>query len=235
MINTQSLTKFYGKTLGIDDLDLEIKEAEIFGLLGPNGAGKTTTIRLLMGLLKPSKGTAKINNFDCWAETVEVKRLCGYIPGDVRLYPNYTGRRLIDLHAEVRQRAPLAEDLIKRLSFDPTKKVKTLSKGNRQKLAVILALMHEPEVLILDEPTSGLDPLMQREFYKVVKEFKERGATILISSHFLPEIERICDRAAIIKEGKLVAVEQVKGLGGKVKALSSEHTSLEELFLEHYQ
>lgn len=235
MINTKSLTKAYGNTLGIDNLDLEIKEAEIFGLLGPNGAGKTTTIRLLMGLLKPTQGAATINDLDCWKDTVVIKRTCGYVPGDVRLYPNYSGKKLINLFAEVRGVDALSAGLIERLDFDPSKKIKTLSKGNRQKLAVILALMHQPKVLILDEPTSGLDPLMQREFYAILKEFKARGATCLVSSHFLPEIERICDRAAIIKDGKLVAVEQVTGLGGKVKNLASEHTSLEELFLEYYQ
>jgi len=235
MINTQSLTKYYGKTLGIENLDLNIKEAEIFGLLGPNGAGKTTTIRLLMGLLKSTKGTARINNFDCWKETVEIKRLCGYVPGDVRLYQNHTGGKLINLYTEVRGSAKLSDNLIDRLDFDLTKKIKTLSKGNKQKLAIILALMHQPEVLILDEPTSGLDPLMQREFYKILKEFQEKGATIFVSSHFLPEVERICDRAAIIKEGKLVTVEEVKELRSKAKDLTSKHSSLEEIFLEHYQ
>ena len=235
MINTQSLTKYYGKTLGIDDLNLEIKEAEIFGLLGPNGAGKTTTLRLLMGLLKPTQGAATINNLDCWKDTVEIKRVCGYVPGDVRLYPNYTGKKLINLFAEVRGVDALSAGLIGRLDFDPSKKIKTLSKGNRQKLAIILAFMHQPKVLIMDEPTSGLDPLMQREFYKIIKEFKARGTTCLVSSHYLPEIERICDRAAIVKDGKLVAVENVKELSGKAKELSKQHSSLEEIFLEHYE
>ena len=229
------MTKYYGKTLGIDDLSLEIKEAEIFGLLGPNGAGKTTTLRLLMGLLKPSQGTAAINNLNCWKDTVEIKRVCGYVPGDVRLHPNYTGKKLIKLFGEVRGGDALSAGLIERLDFDSSKKIKTLSKGNRQKLAIILALMHEPKVLIMDEPTSGLDPLMQREFYKMIKEFKAHGTTCLVSSHYLPEIERICDRAAIIKDGKLVAIENVKELSDAAKDLTKQHASLEEIFLEHYE
>ncbi|RJQ31251.1 MAG: ABC transporter ATP-binding protein [Actinobacteria bacterium] len=288
MISTSSLTKYYGKTRGVDGLGLKVEQAEIFGLLGPNGAGKTTTIRLLMGLIKPTKGSAKIDKFDCWAQSVEVKRICGYIPGDVRLYQKYTGSQLIKLYREVRGGAKLADELTQRLDYDPSKKVKSLSKGNRQKLAVILALMHKPDVLILDEPTSGLDPLMQQEFYKILKEFKEDGSTVLVSSHFLPEIEHICDRVAIVKEGKLIVIEDVGELGGKhvkhlevtfekkpniknyqlpqvtdikelinntykmkvkgdinpvlqalckdkVKDLSFEHASLEEIFLEYYQ
>lgn len=235
MITTQGLTKYYGKTLGIENLDLKIKKGETFGLLGPNGAGKTTTIRLLLGLLKPTKGTAKINKLDCWDKTVEIKRLCGYIPGDVRLLKNYTGRRLINLYSQLRGSLGSSDNLIYRLNFDSTKKVKQMSKGNRQKLAIILALMHQPEVLILDEPTSGLDPLMQKEFFKLIEEAKERGSTTLYSSHFLPEVERICDRAAIIKEGNLIAVEEIKKLRDKAKDLSKEHSSLEEVFMEYYE
>jgi ABC-2 type transport system ATP-binding protein len=235
MIITESLTKLYGNTTGIDSLDLEIANGEIFGLLGPNGAGKTTTIRLLMGLLKPTSGTARINDLDCWRDTVEIKRSGGYVPGDARLYPNYTGRQLTKLYGDVRGNSELLADLTARLDFDLTKKVRTLSKGNKQKLAIILGLMHRPDVLILDEPTSGLDPLMQREFYKILAEFKERGATCLVSSHFLPEVERICDRAAIIKDGSLVAVENVKALSTRAKDLTKQHESLEEIFLEHYE
>ena len=287
MIRTQSLTKYYGKTKGIENLDLSIEKGEIFGLLGPNGAGKTTTIRMLMGLIKPTKGSSVIDGLNCWKESVGVKKICGYIPGEVHLYPNATGNELINVFAAVYKSKNLANDLIKRFDYDPSKKTKNLSKGNKQKLAIILATMHRPDVLILDEPTSGLDPFMQQEFYKLLKEFEANGATILISSHFLPEVEKVCQKVGIIRQGGLVGIEnvndlhtkhlkivevtfegkpnledfnipEVKELGhelnnhyhmkikgninpviealakNKVKDLSFEHASLEEIFMEYY-
>lgn len=287
MIKISNLAKYYGKVRGVEDLSLRVKKGEIFGLLGPNGAGKTTTIRILMGLLKPTSGTSSVSGNDCWGQSVEVKKVSGYIPGDVHLYPNETGDSLIDMHGGVRKNKKLAKNLVERFDFDSSRKIKQLSRGNRQKLAIILAFMFEPKVLILDEPTSGLDPLMQQEFYKLVKEFKDKGATVFISSHFLPEVEKLCEKVGILKEGSLISIEEVSQLAAKhlsdlnvtfeskpdlskykipqitkithvlnnhyrmkvkgdidpvikalsrdkIKDLSFEHATLEEVFLEHY-
>lgn len=221
MIKTQSLTKYYGKTRGIENLDLTIKKGEIFGLLGPNGAGKTTTLRMLMGMIKPTAGSATVSGFDCWKQSVQINKISGYIPGDARLYQNETGQSLINTFGKVRKNKKLASSLIERFEYDPSKKIKTLSKGNRQKLSIILALMHEPKILILDEPTSGLDPLMQHKFYDLIKEMRSNGTTILMSSHFLPEIEGVCERVGIVKDGSLIAVDEVSDLAAKhVKQLN---------------
>jgi len=215
MIKTANLTKFYGSTKGVENLSLEVEKGQVFGLLGPNGAGKTTTIRLLMGLMKPSSGSATVNNYDCWKQNVEVNQISAYIPGDVHLYRNETGSSLINLYGGIRKNKKLAKNLVERLDLETSKKVKNLSKGNRQKLAIVLALMFEPEILILDEPTSGLDPLMQQEFYKIIKEFKEKAATVFISSHFLPEVEKLCEKVGILKDGSLIAIEDVEKLSKK--------------------
>lgn len=215
VIKTQSLTKYYGKVRGIENLSLTINKGEIFGLLGPNGAGKTTTIRVLMGLLKPTDGAATVAGFDCWKQSVDIHRICGYIPGDARLYPNETGHGLIDSFGGIRGNKRLAASLIERFQYDPSRKIRTLSKGNKQKLSIVLALMHEPQVLILDEPTSGLDPLMQNEFYSLLKEMQNNGTTVLMSSHFLPEIEGVCERVGIVKDGNLIAVDEVEDMSAK--------------------
>lgn len=225
MIKINELTKYYSKTRGIEDLYLKVVQGEIFGLLGPNGAGKTTTIRMLMGMLKPSRGSSEIGSYDCWKQSFQVKKICGYIPGDVHLYHEETGNSLIDIFGDIRKNKSLSSNLIERFEFNPSIKIKHLSKGNRQKLAVILAFMHKPDVLILDEPTSGLDPIMQQEFYKLVKEFQKRGATILISSHFLPEIQKLCQKVGIVKDGFLVGVENVEELG--IKHLSHLNVTFE--------
>ncbi len=215
MIYIQGLTKYYGKTRGVENLDLAIEKGEIFGLLGPNGAGKTTTIRMLMGLLQPTKGVAKINGLDCWSQSDQVKQITGYIPGDVHLYPKETGNSLIDIFGGIRKNTKLAKKLTEHFDFDPTTKIKALSKGNRQKLAIILAFMFDPQVIILDEPTSGLDPLMQQQFYSLIKEFQNKGATIFVSSHFLPEVEKIGERIGIVKNGSLIGIENVQEMSSK--------------------
>ena len=215
MIKTEKLTKYYKKTKGIEDLTLEIKKGEIFGLLGPNGAGKTTTIRMLMGMIRPTGGSATVKGIDCWNQSPDVKTISGYLSGDTYLYPKETGNSLINLYGAIRKNKKLAKELIERFDFDPKKKIKTLSRGNRQKLAIILAFMFEPEVLILDEPTSGLDPLMQQEFYALLKEVQTKGATTFMSSHFLPEIEKVCERVGIVKDGNLVGIEAVSELTAK--------------------
>lgn len=209
----EGLTKFYGHTRGIEALDLKINAGEIFGFLGPNGAGKTTTIRLLMGLLRPSSGRASILGMDTWHDSTAIKMKVGNIPGDVNLYENMHVHDLISYVDRFRPGPdPLLEELLRRLDLDITRKVKALSRGNRQKVAIVVAMMHDPDILILDEPTLGLDPLMQQEFYTILGEFKERGKTVFLSSHILSEVERACDRVGIVKEGRLVDVRSIEDL-----------------------
>ena len=222
------LTKFYGPDRGIEDLTLEVGHGEIFGFLGPNGAGKTTTIRLLMGFLRPSAGSASVLGMDAWRNSVEIKMHVGNIPGDVNLYENMHVHDLLDYIDRYRPGPdPLRNELIERLDLDVNKKVRSLSRGNRQKVAIVLAMMHDPELLILDEPTLGLDPLMQQEFYTILGEFKDRGHTVFLSSHILSEVERACDRVGIVKEGRLVDVRAIEELRqNKIRhmdVLFSEH------------
>lgn len=210
------LTKFYGHTRGIEGVNLTIDRGEIFGFLGPNGAGKTTTIRQLMGMLKPTRGMATILGFDTWRDAVEIKRHVGNIPGDVRLYNNLRVNEHLDYIDRFRPGTdPLREHLIERFDLDTRKKVKSLSSGNRQKVAILLAIMHDPEILILDEPTGGLDPLMQQEFYSLLQTLKERGRTVFLSSHILSEVERVCDRVGIVRDGQLVDTETIEDLKQK--------------------
>jgi len=218
VIKTEKLTKYYGKTRGIEDLSLEVKEGEIFGFLGPNGAGKTTTIKLLTGFLQPTSGSAEIFGLNVQNEQdiVEIKKEIGLVPGDVRLFNKMKGIELINYIGKMRPgKEELRDSLIKRLDFNPNIKIKAYSKGNKQKLAVILAMMHKPKLLIMDEPTSGLDPLMQQEIYKILREFKQKGHTVFISSHFLPEVDRVCDRVGIVRSGHLVSIETIEGLRSK--------------------
>lgn len=209
----RGLTKFYGRQRGIEGLDLQVEQGEIFGFLGPNGAGKTTTIRMLMGLLRPSAGTASILGLDTWRDSVKVKFLVGNIPGDVSLYDNMHVHDLIDYIDRYRPGPDvLRPEMVERLDLDVNKKVGSLSRGNRQKVAIVLAMMHDPDILILDEPTLGLDPLMQQEFYTILGEFKERGKTVFLSSHILSEVERSCDRVGIVRLGRLVDVRAIEDL-----------------------
>jgi len=205
------LTKYYGSTRGIEGLNLEVGHGEIFGFLGPNGAGKTTTIRMLMGMLKPTKGSAHVLGMDAWREATSIKMNVGHIPGDVRLYENMHVHDLLDYIDDFRPGPDrLRNELVERLDLDVDKKVKSLSRGNRQKAAIILAMMFDPEILILDEPTLGLDPLMQQEFYTILGEFRDRGHTVFLSSHILTEVERSCDRIGIVKDGRLVDVRAIE-------------------------
>jgi len=215
IIETKKLTKYYGKILGVKNLDLEIKEGEIFGFLGPNGAGKTTTIRCMMNFVKPSSGTCTILGMDSRKHSAEIKKEVGYLAGEVNLYSKLTGQEHINYIQGFRGKAPLAKDLIKRLKFDPKIKAKNLSKGNKQKLALILSLMHKPKVIFMDEPTSGLDPILQNEIYEVLDDMESKGTTIFFSSHIISEVERIADRVGIIKDGKLSRIETIEGLANK--------------------
>ena len=187
---------------------------KVFGFLGPNGAGKTTTIRVLMGLLHPTSGHASVAGLDCWAQSVEVKKLVGYLPGELSLDPNLTGGQILEYFANLRGGVDkaYAESLIARLELDTTKRFREYSRGNKQKVGLVQAFMHKPKLLILDEPTSGLDPLNQQEFYKMVAETRADGRTIFLSSHILPEVEHTCDRVGIIREGELVRVDDVSAL-----------------------
>jgi len=214
VIRMQGLTKFYGKQRGVIDLDMEVQKGEVFGYLGPNGAGKTTTIRLLLDLIRPTRGKATIFGLDVNEQGLEIRKRVGYIPGELAMYENMRGRDLLTYFAHLRDGVDweFVEGMAKRLDCNLSQPIRSLSHGNKQKIAVIQAFMHRPELLILDEPTTGLDPFMQREFYSLIAEAKEDGRTVFISSHILPEVERMCDRVGILRAGKLVTVEGVKAL-----------------------
>jgi ABC-2 type transport system ATP-binding protein len=227
VIEISGLTKHYGKARGIVDLNLSVPPGEIFGFLGPNGAGKTTTIRLLLDLLHPERGRASLFGLDSHGYSLEIRRRLGYIPGDVVLYDDMTGREYLSLMSGFRNgAAPRLKELQERLGLDLKKKTRAYSKGMKQKLAIIQAFMHDPELLILDEPTLGLDPLVQREFYELLLGEKARGKTVFLSSHILPEVERVCDRVGIVRSGELVDVETVSGL--KRKKIRRMHVTLTE-------
>ena len=214
IIQTNQLTKSYGRSRGIMDVTFDIQEGEVFGFLGPNGAGKTTTIRVLMGLLHADSGSATIAGLDCWKQSVEIKRLIGYLPGELSLDPGLTGGQILEYFGHLRGGVDQAylKQLIARLDFDPSRKFRQYSTGNKRKLGVIQAFMHRPRLLILDEPTNGLDPLNQQEFDRMVKEVRDDGCTVFLSSHILTEVEQMCDRVAIIREGRLVRVGGVAEL-----------------------
>ena len=216
VIATHGLTKRYGKARGLDDLDLTVKRAEVFGFLGPNGAGKTTTIRTLLDLLHPTSGTATIFGLDSRRDSREIRGRVGNLPGEFAFEDRLTGWSLLKLFARLRGMKDMgdAEALAERFNSDLSRPLSDLSRGNRQKIGLIQALFHDPELLVLDEPTSGLDPLMQEEFLKLIEERRERGVTVFLSSHDLAEVERICDRVGIIRDGRLAAVEKVSEMRG---------------------
>ena len=215
-IQTNGLTKDYGAGHGIFDLELTIEEREVFGFLGPNGAGKTTTIKLLMGLIHSTRGTAKIFGLDADRDAVTLKRKIGYVPGELPQFGGWRGSEIVAYIAGLRGDMSDGdiEAVAKRLDLDLGRKYREYSHGNKQKLALLLAFAPRPALLILDEPTSGLDPLHQQEFYGLVRDARERGATIFISSHVLSEVEHVCDRVGIVREGHLVTVGQLDQIAG---------------------
>lgn len=217
IISTAQLTKSYGRNLALSDLNLEVARGEVFAFLGPNGAGKTTTIRLLLDLIRPTQGHAQIFGLDTHIHSQEIRRRTGYLPGNLEMYENLTGRELLTFFAKLQGNVDWAftEELTLRLGADLDRKIKTLSQGNKQKIGLVQALMSQPELLILDEPTSGLDPLVRREFYGVVREAQAKGQTIFLSSHVLAEVERIADRVAMVRKGSLVLVDEVSDLKAK--------------------
>jgi ABC-2 type transport system ATP-binding protein len=213
-VETSSLTVRYGEARGIDEVDLLVEPGEVFGFLGPNGAGKTTTIRTLLDLLRPTGGSATVLGFDSHRDSIEVRRRVGYLSGDLELYERLDGRNLLEWLGRLRGGLDrsLLDSLVDRFSVQLDRPIKQLSRGNRQKVALVQAFMHRPELLILDEPTSGLDPLMQDEFLGLVRETVAEGRTVFLSSHDLDEVQRAADRVGIIREGRLIAVDHIDAL-----------------------
>lgn len=214
-ISVKNLKKYFGKTKAVDGISFEVKKGEIMGFLGPNGAGKTTTIRCLMDFLRPDSGSIEILGLDAQDDSEQLKNDIGFLSGEVKFYENWTGREHINFIKQIRASKIDEQDLIAKLDFDPSKRAKNLSTGNKQKLGLILALMHKPKVLILDEPTTGLDPLLQDVIYDIFKAETKNGTTIFMSSHNLAEVERICDWVLILRQGKIVGKENVSDLKKK--------------------
>lgn len=219
IIKTSNLTKYYGKSRGIIDLNLTVNEGDFFGFIGPNGAGKSTTIRTLLGLIRPNSGHAKLFQLDSQKEKKRILKQIGYLPSEVFFYSGMRVRDVLKLSADLHQKdcGMEGKTLCERLQLDLSKKVDQLSFGNRKKVGIVCALQHNPKLCILDEPTSGLDPLMQREFFSILRERNQKGVTIFLSSHILSEIQRNCNRAAIIREGKMIA-------SGSMEELSKTNT-----------
>ena len=210
----ENLVRDYGGGKGVFDVSFHVDQGEAFGFLGPNGAGKTTTIRHLMGFLKPKSGSCTINGLDCWRERDKVQARLGYIPGEISFFEDISGAEFLKFIAQYRGIGSQTrkEDLLERFELDPKSKIKKMSKGMKQKLGIVAAFMHDPDILILDEPTSGLDPLMQNRFIDLVAEENKQGKTILMSSHMFEEVERTCDRIGIIRTGRMVAVDAAAAL-----------------------
>ncbi|MCL2567996.1 MAG: ABC transporter ATP-binding protein [Oscillospiraceae bacterium] len=206
VISVQNLTKRFGKFEALRGVNLEVKAGEVYGFIGPNGAGKSTTIRVLLGILQATEGKVSVFGLDAWHHAVDIHNRIAYVPGDVNLWPNLTGGEVIDLFTRLRCRENKSyrEELIQRFDLDPSKKCRTYSKGNRQKVALVAAFASEADLYILDEPTSGLDPLMEQVFQQCVQEVKDQGKSVLLSSHILQEVERLCDKVSIIRQGEVI-------------------------------
>ena len=214
IIKTEKLTKYYGSHRGIIEVDLEVHQGEVFGFLGPNGAGKTTTIRVLLDLIRPTSGKAYVFGIESSVDPVAIHRRIGYLPGEFALYDRLTGGQTLEYFGNLRGGVDKAyrAQLVERFDLDPSRRYREYSKGNKQKVGLVAALQHRPELLMLDEPTAGLDPLVQQTFFSLLREHVKDGATVFLSSHILSEVERSCDRVAIIREGRLVRVDRVDAL-----------------------
>ena len=214
MIGVNNLTRDYGGGKGVFQVSFSIAQGEVFGFLGPNGAGKTTTIRHLMGFLRPEGGSCSINGLDCWKNAPEIQKSLGYIPGEIAFFPEMTGLEYLNFLRSYRglSHTSRMKELMERFELDPRGKIRKMSKGMKQKIAIVAAFMHDPQVLILDEPTSGLDPLMQNRFTQLIQEERERGKTIFMSSHIFEEVEKTCHRICMIKDGKIAALDDPQTL-----------------------
>ena len=214
VIKVESLVRDYGGGKGVFDISFHVKQGEAFGFLGPNGAGKTTTIRHLMGFLKPRSGSCTMGGLDCWRDRDKVQARLGYIPGEISFFEDISGAEFLKFIAEYRKIGTQNRkgELLERFELNPKTKIKRMSKGMKQKLGIVAAFMHDPDILILDEPTSGLDPLMQSRFIDLIADEKKHGKTILMSSHMFEEVERTCDRIGIIRQGRMVAVDDAAAL-----------------------
>lgn len=251
MIEVKKLSKIYTNGKGIFELDFKVSEGEAFGFLGPNGAGKTTTIRNLLGFTNPTSGSCSINGLDCRKSAAEIQKTLGYVPGEISFFDNMTGMQFMKFISDMRgiNDAKRRDSLIERFELESDRKIRRMSKGMKQKVGLITAFMHDPSVIILDEPTSGLDPLMQKRFIDLIIEEKQRGKTILMSSHMFDEVDRTCERAAIIREGKIVAIENINSLKSalrksyvvtvasdsdmdKIKASSLDHEIIDDYKIE---
>ncbi len=234
-IETKNLTKSYGKSRGIDELNLTVEEGDFFGFIGPNGAGKSTTIRTLLGLIQPSSGSAKVLGYDIGSQSKELLSHIGYLPSEINFYDGMKVKDVIKYSANLRNAScdKRAKELAARLDLDFNKKVNELSLGNRKKVGIVCAVQHSPSLLILDEPTSGLDPLMQREFFAILNEENKRGATIFFSSHVLSEVQNNCRSAAFIKEGKIIIsdkVDKLEGTGAKKVVIKTAEGTKESIY-----
>lgn len=214
VINVQNLTRDYGMGKGIFDVSIQVEQGEVFGFLGPNGAGKTTTIRHLMGFMKPKAGICQIDGLDCWKNRDKIQKRLGYISGEIHFFDDMTGKEFLKFVSEYRNIGKFnrIQEMLERFELDPKCKIKKMSKGMKQKMGIVAAFMHNPDILILDEPTSGLDPLMQNRFIELIAEEKKKGRTILLSSHMFEEVERTCDRIGMIRNGKLITTASVETL-----------------------
>lgn len=216
VIETKNLTKYYGKIKGVENVTFNVQLGEIFGFLGPNGAGKTTTIRTILGYLKPTSGEAYVFGKNIEENIIEIRKKVGYIPGDLALYEHLTGKQLLDYFSSIRNTdLPLLSRLLELFELPLDRKIKGYSRGMKQKLGIVQAFMDDPEVVIMDEPTAGLDPLLQQKFYNFLLDEKKKGRTMLFSSHILSEVDKVCDRVGIIKDGRLVALENIENLKQK--------------------
>ena len=215
VVETHNLSVYYGRHRGIEDVNLSVEQGEVFGFLGPNGAGKTTTQRVLLDVIHPSAGQAMIFGKDCQKEGVDIRKRIGYLPGELSLYRNMKGLAFLDMLASLHEN-PLdpsyRDQLFERLDLDPSRRMKEYSRGNKQKIGIVAAFMNKPDLLILDEPTGGLDPLVQQTVMELVQEVKEDGRTVFFSSHILPEVQAVCDRVGIIREGHLIKTERIEVL-----------------------
>lgn len=239
VLEIQNLTKYYGKIKGVENLSLKLEEGEIFGFIGPNGAGKSTTIRSIMNLINKTKGKVLIEGKEFNKNNIKIKEKIGYLPSEIYLYDDLTVKQMLDYHESFYKKDihKRRVELVEILQLDEKKNIEDLSLGNLKKLGIVLALMHEPKILILDEPTSGLDPIMQNIFYNLLKEEKKKGTTIFYSTHILSEVSKICDRVGIIKDGQLIKIEEMEEISKKnltfVKITSPEIKEIiEELNIE---